>query len=694
MRPSSSSAPTTRCAVCRRARREKNLSAILEKLKAAHVPVLLCGMKAPRNLGPDYAKTFDPIYAALAKKYDVLLYPFFLDGVAMDPKLNQADGIHPNPAGVKIIVARMLPYVKKLVGRSTAKTERRRTDVPAPSFRRRLHAAVAHPGFTRDILMAAMLGAGTHVGCLRRRLPVSRIIFAPSSARARSIPPSCRAMPRSTRDGELRSGHSFGDAGVLLADGGAAGHSGRGAGLHALDRAGPCAGLCRQCRHRCALTAHLARITFPYLILTVVAVQLSAMLNAMEKFAAAAAWPVLLNVAMIPTLASRAPGFRTPPKRRPGACSAGGVLQLVFIRLGGQARGARSAHRHGRAGRREIKEFFVAFGAVTLRRGQRHARRPSSTRCSRAFCQTGSRTALYYADRIDNCRLGVLGIALGTVLLPEMSAQARASATRKGSDAAQNRAAALSLLLIAAFLGGLRRHSRHDHARDLRPWRLQPSCRGAGGHRAHAPMASGLPAFAMMRIVHIDLLCPPRHDDARAHDGHRPSPINIAMKVVLVWGLGFGIGGIALGTAIRRMGQCGHPWLMLGRTRAVCCISTRSLLACAAADPAGRGVSAGGGALCRTACRSNAAARRGTLQDMVAFGTGRCVWGSRFYLAVAYIVPRPRCRLAGFRAIGFRRQRDASVRWLCHSRRGGADAACCCRAACPARAGRRASNSI
>ena len=94
---------------------EKNLSAILAKLKAAHVPVLLCGMKAPRNLGPDYAKAFDPIYARLASKYDVLLFPFFLGGVAMDAKLNQADGMHPNPAGVKIIVARMLPYVKTLL---------------------------------------------------------------------------------------------------------------------------------------------------------------------------------------------------------------------------------------------------------------------------------------------------------------------------------------------------------------------------------------------------------------------------------------------------------------------------------------------------------------------------------------------------------------------------------------------------
>ncbi len=96
---------------------EKNISNVLAKLKAAHVKVLLLGMKAPRNLGPEYAAEFDPIYPRLAKKFDVALYPFVLDGVALDPKLNQADGMHPNPAGVKIIVTRLLPYVKKLLGR-------------------------------------------------------------------------------------------------------------------------------------------------------------------------------------------------------------------------------------------------------------------------------------------------------------------------------------------------------------------------------------------------------------------------------------------------------------------------------------------------------------------------------------------------------------------------------------------------
>ena len=94
---------------------EKNLRAILTKLKQDHVAVLFVGMHAQRNLGEDYVKQFDAIYPRLAKDYNVVFYPFMLDGVALNPKLNQADGMHPNPAGVKIIVARILPFVKKML---------------------------------------------------------------------------------------------------------------------------------------------------------------------------------------------------------------------------------------------------------------------------------------------------------------------------------------------------------------------------------------------------------------------------------------------------------------------------------------------------------------------------------------------------------------------------------------------------
>ena len=94
---------------------EKNLRVILSTLQKDHVPVLLTGMHAQRNLGADYVAEFDSIYPRLAKEYHVLFYPFILDGVALNPRLNQADGLHPNPAGVKIIVARILPDVKKLI---------------------------------------------------------------------------------------------------------------------------------------------------------------------------------------------------------------------------------------------------------------------------------------------------------------------------------------------------------------------------------------------------------------------------------------------------------------------------------------------------------------------------------------------------------------------------------------------------
>jgi len=92
---------------------ERNLSAIVEKLKAAGVTVWLAGMLAPRNYGPEYAKQFDGLYQRLADKHGVPLYAFFLDGVAQDPTLNQGDGIHPNPAGVDVIVERILPFVTK-----------------------------------------------------------------------------------------------------------------------------------------------------------------------------------------------------------------------------------------------------------------------------------------------------------------------------------------------------------------------------------------------------------------------------------------------------------------------------------------------------------------------------------------------------------------------------------------------------
>ena len=89
-----------------------NLNAILEHLSRAGAKVLLAGMQAPRNLGEQYTTAFNRVYPQLAKQHRVAFYPFFLDGVALDPSLNQADGIHPNVRGVAVIVARILPFVE------------------------------------------------------------------------------------------------------------------------------------------------------------------------------------------------------------------------------------------------------------------------------------------------------------------------------------------------------------------------------------------------------------------------------------------------------------------------------------------------------------------------------------------------------------------------------------------------------
>ncbi|MBV8169919.1 MAG: arylesterase [Alphaproteobacteria bacterium] len=93
-----------------------NLDAVLTRLGKRQVPVLLAGMYAPPNLGREYGEQFNGVFPRLAEKHGVLFYPFFLDGVAAERDLNQPDGIHPNAKGVAVLVARIMPHVKKLLG--------------------------------------------------------------------------------------------------------------------------------------------------------------------------------------------------------------------------------------------------------------------------------------------------------------------------------------------------------------------------------------------------------------------------------------------------------------------------------------------------------------------------------------------------------------------------------------------------
>ena len=95
-----------------------NLDEIIKRLKARNIAVLLAGMQAPRNFGADYADEFDAIYERLVDRHDVLFYPFFLDGVALQPMMNLADGMHPNQAGIYHIARRILPQVKSLLSKT------------------------------------------------------------------------------------------------------------------------------------------------------------------------------------------------------------------------------------------------------------------------------------------------------------------------------------------------------------------------------------------------------------------------------------------------------------------------------------------------------------------------------------------------------------------------------------------------
>ena len=100
----------------------KAIDTIVKKLADRKIPVLLCGMIAPPNLGTDYGKAFNTIYADVAKTYGALLYPFFIDGIVMDANLKQRNGLHPTAKGVDVIVEKILPSVEQLIAR--AKTKR------------------------------------------------------------------------------------------------------------------------------------------------------------------------------------------------------------------------------------------------------------------------------------------------------------------------------------------------------------------------------------------------------------------------------------------------------------------------------------------------------------------------------------------------------------------------------------------
>lgn len=102
----------------------ENLSAIVTRLDERGLPVLLAGMLAPRNLGPEYGEAFEGVFRDVAGGHDVIFYPFFLEGVAAKPELNQSDGIHPTAEGIAVMVDNILPDVIALIERAASEGER------------------------------------------------------------------------------------------------------------------------------------------------------------------------------------------------------------------------------------------------------------------------------------------------------------------------------------------------------------------------------------------------------------------------------------------------------------------------------------------------------------------------------------------------------------------------------------------
>jgi len=334
------------------------------------------------------------------------------------------------------------------------------------------------------------------------------------------------------------------------------------------------------------LTVSLARVTFPYLIMTLVAVQLSAMLNAIDRFWAAAFWSNLQNLAMIAALLL----WRWFPNAAYAAAwgvFGGGVAQLIFIIWAGAREGLWLKITWPRWSP-QIAEFFKAFGAVTIGAAS-IVISPFIDTLIASYLASGSRTALYYADRINQLPLGVLGIALGTVLLPEMSARL-AKGDVAGSHTAQNRSAAMSLLLTLPFMVSF----IVIPGTIMRAYLAHGAFNAGAATLAAAALAAygiGLPAMAMLRIVQSTFYA--RHDTATPV---RATVIaiacNIGLKFLFVWGLGLGLAGIAMGTAAGAWINVGLlTWL--GRSRDLLAIEHIFLRALPAALTAAAATGAG-----------------------------------------------------------------------------------------------------
>jgi putative peptidoglycan lipid II flippase len=397
-------------------------------------------------------------------------------------------------------------------------------------------------GFVRDVLMAAILGAGpaSDAFLVAFRLPNNfRAIFAEGAFNLAFLPRFTQVHTREGAEAAARfadrvfSWQMAAQLALLLAALLAMPWIVRIFAPGFADNPG-----------QMALAVELSRIAFPYLIAITVVTQLSAMLNAIGRFKAAAAAPIFLNIAMITTLLL-AWLFPTAAHAAAWGVFGAGILQLLFMvwmaaKSGLTLRIARPRWT------RDVREFMGALGAATFGSASVQIGLFVDTLIA-SFLPSGDLTALYYADRINQLPMGTLGIALGTVLLPEMAARL-ASGDRKAADHAQNRAAALGLFLtlpfVAAFFAVPDQIMRGLFAHGA--FHLEAAAVSADALMAYG---IGLPAFVLIRCVAPTFYA--RGDTATPVRATIASvAVNIALKFALVWGFHFGAVGIALGTAI------------------------------------------------------------------------------------------------------------------------------------------------
>ncbi len=305
-------------------------------------------------------------------------------------------------------------------------------------------------GFARDIVMAAVLGAGPVADAflIAFRLPNHfRAIFAEGAFSAAFIPAYARVREQKGID----AARIFGDRifAALLASQLA---------LLALALAFT-PGVIRILApgfaddpQRFALAVDLTRITFPYLLLMTLVTLYSGVLNAIERFASAAAAPIMLNLSMIVALALAA-FFPTAGHAAAWGVLTAGFLEALLVGADLQWKGSLPRLR-GFSWDEDVRRFFKALGPATLGSAGVQLALFADTIVA-SFLAAGALSALYYADRLNQLPIGVIGIAVGTVLLPDM-ARRIAAGDEAGAQDAQNRSVELTLLLalpcMAAFL--------------------------------------------------------------------------------------------------------------------------------------------------------------------------------------------------------------------------------------------------